>query len=151
MLILRAILVSVEAITCILLVIIILLQKSRSEGLGLAFGAGMGEALFGSRAGNVLTRLTIIFTIIFLADTLVLAVLYSGGRGRTLMGGYGVMPGGPQPTQQARPGAQRAQAPAGAPAAPAGGAPTLPGANLGDQPVPAPAPAAPAPAEEEKP
>ena len=146
MLILRAILLSVEAITCIMLVVLILLQKSRSEGLGLAFGSGMGEALFGSRAGNVLTRMTIVFTIVFLANTLVLALLYSGGRGQSLMGGYGVMPGGPQPTQQARPGAQGAKAPAGAPAVPASGAPTLPGANLGDQPVPAPAPA-----EEEKP
>ncbi len=150
MLILRAVLLAVEAITCILLVVIILLQKSRSEGLGLAFGAGMGEALFGSRAGNVLTRMTIILTIVFLANTLVLALLYSGGRGRVLMGGYGVMPAAEQPARQPRPEAG-AQAPAGAPAAPAGGIPTLPGANLGDQPVPAQAPAAPAPAEEEKP
>ena len=59
-------------ISSLLLVILILLQKSKSEGLGLAFGSGMGEALFGSRAGNILTKLTIIFAVVFLANTLLL-------------------------------------------------------------------------------
>ena len=61
------------------------MQKTKSEGLGLAFGAGVGETLFGSRAGNVLTRITVVLGIVFLANTLVLAIIYSGVSERSLM------------------------------------------------------------------
>jgi preprotein translocase subunit SecG len=68
--IVKAILVAVEVIISLLLVAIILIQKTKSEGLGLAFGSGMGETLFGSRAGIVLTKLTVILCIVFLVNTL---------------------------------------------------------------------------------
>jgi preprotein translocase subunit SecG len=79
--ILRVILLIVEVISALLLIGVILLQKSRSEGMGLAFGASMGESLFGSRAGNVLTRITVILGVVFLLNTLGLAKLYSGTQG----------------------------------------------------------------------
>ena len=60
----------IEVVTALLLVGIILLQKSKGEGLGLAFGAGAGESLFGARAGNVLTRATVILGIVFMANSL---------------------------------------------------------------------------------
>jgi preprotein translocase subunit SecG len=75
----RILLIVVEALVSLLLIGVVLLQRSRSEGLGMAFGAGMGETLFGSRTGNVLTRITVWLSVIFVANTLVLAVLYSGG------------------------------------------------------------------------
>lgn len=68
----------IEVVCCLLLIGVILLQKSKGEGLGLAFGAGMGESLFGSRAGNVLTRATVVLSIVFLLNTLALALLFSG-------------------------------------------------------------------------
>ena len=48
MILLKTLLIVVEVLCCLLLVGLILLQRSKSEGLGLAFGAGAGEALFGA-------------------------------------------------------------------------------------------------------
>lgn len=41
----------------------------------MAFGGGMGESLFGSHIGNVLTKTTIILGIVFLVNTTILAML----------------------------------------------------------------------------
>ncbi len=73
--ILTYILILVEAIVCFLLISIILVQRTKSQGVGMAFGAGMGETLFGSHIGNVLTKATTILGIIFLVNTTVLAML----------------------------------------------------------------------------
>lgn len=73
--ILRYILLFVEAFTCILMVGVILLQKSKGGGMGMAFGAGVGEALFGAQAGNVLTKTTVVLATIFLLNTTVLALM----------------------------------------------------------------------------
>lgn len=81
MMVLKIVLLAVEVVVSLLLIGVILLQKSRSEGLGMAFGASMGESLFGSRAGNVLTRITIILGTLFLVNTIILAKLHSGTRG----------------------------------------------------------------------
>ncbi len=82
--ILIGLLIVMEVLVSILLIGIILLQKSREQGLGLAFGANVGESLFGSRAGNVLTKGTIILGSIFAANTLLIGVLYAG-RGGSLV------------------------------------------------------------------
>jgi len=74
----HGLLVFIEIVTAVLLVAIILLQKIKDEGLGLAFGAGVGETLFGSRAGNVLTKITIGLAVIFLVDTLILGYIAAG-------------------------------------------------------------------------
>ena len=76
--ILRVFLIIVEAVVSLLVIGLVLLQKSRSEGLGMAFGANVGESLFGSRAGNVLTKGTIILGIVFVCNTLVLGMLFTG-------------------------------------------------------------------------
>ena len=68
-----AVLLTVEVATSFLLVLVILAQKSKDQGLGMAFGGGMGESLFGSRAGNVLTRLTVILAAVFMVSTVFLA------------------------------------------------------------------------------
>lgn len=69
-------LVFVEILTCFLLIGVILLQRSRSGGgAGMAFGAGMGESLFGAQAGNVLTKTTVVLGVIFLVNTTVLAMI----------------------------------------------------------------------------
>jgi len=79
MTVLRSFLLLVEVLCSVLLISLILLQRSKSEGLGTAFGGGMGESLFGSRAGNVLTKMTVILGSVFLLNTLVLGILYTGG------------------------------------------------------------------------
>lgn len=122
--ILRYLLLAVEVFCSIILIALILMQRSKSEGLGLAFGAGMGETLFGARAGNILTRLTIIFAVVFMANTLALSIMYSGRRAQSLMGR--VMPVAPA----AAPAQPAAPAGSTAPVAPLSGAPTLPGAEV---------------------
>ena len=68
---------ALEVIVCFLLGGVILLQKPKEGGLGVSFGGGMGEALFGAQMGNVLTKGTIILGTVFLLNTLVLSRLTS--------------------------------------------------------------------------
>ena len=84
MIFLKALFIVVEVLSCLLLIGLVLLQKSKSEGLGLAFGAGAGESLFGARAGNVLSKATVVLGIIFMANTLLLGILFSQQE-KTLM------------------------------------------------------------------
>ncbi len=77
MLFLKVLLIVVEVLCCLLITGLVLLQKSKSEGLGMAFGAGAGESLFGARAGNVLSKATVILGIVFMANTLGLGILFA--------------------------------------------------------------------------
>jgi protein translocase SecG subunit len=88
-------------LSCLLLVCLILVQRSKSEGLGMAFGAGAGEALFGARAGNVLSKATVVLGIVFMATTLVLGVLFAQ-RDKALIDTYGEEPA-TVPAMQAQP------------------------------------------------
>ena len=85
--ILISILLIIEVVSAFLLVVVILAQKSKDQGLGMAFGSGMGESLFGSRAGNVLTRMTVTLAVVFMVTTILLGILFA--RGST--GGGSVM------------------------------------------------------------
>jgi preprotein translocase subunit SecG len=76
-------LIVVEIIVSLLLILVILVQPSKSGGLGGALGGGMGEQLFGARTGNVMTKATIVLASVFLANTLLLTVLYSAGSDLT--------------------------------------------------------------------
>jgi len=82
---LKAVLILIEIISSILLVVVVLLQRSKSEGLGLAFGSQMGESLFGAQAGNILVKVTVWLGIIFMVNTTVLAKIYSSGASRSLI------------------------------------------------------------------
>ncbi len=144
--IIKGLLIVIEVISSVLLICIILLQKAKDEGLGLAFGAGVGETLFGSRAGNVLTKITIGLAIVFLVNTMLIGLMISGGGGTTARSVTDSLPSTPAaPVQPATPGALPLTATEGtAPAAPvepsAGSAPV-------SVPVPAPVPVSvPAPA-----
>ena len=148
MTIINILLLVVEALTCILLVGVILLQKAKSEGLGLAFGSGMGETLFGSRAGNVLTRITITLAIVFLVTTTLLAVTHTTAKERSIIDSRTAdlpMSSAPAAAPASAPSAPIAQpAMSEPPAAPA--APTLlPGISLDEQPAAAPQVETPAP------
>lgn len=52
--------------TCLLLILVILLQKGRGQGLTGAFGGGGGGGAFGAKTGDVFTWITVIFAGIFL-------------------------------------------------------------------------------------
>ena len=60
----------------LLLIGLVLVQPSKSGGLGATFG-GIGESVFGAQAGSHLTKLTVIMTTIFFVLTLTLAVMLS--------------------------------------------------------------------------
>jgi preprotein translocase subunit SecG len=79
--ILISVLLIVEVLSAFLLIVVILAQKSKDQGLGMAFGGGMGESLFGSRAGNVLTRMTVILAVAFMLTTIALGFLFAGQSG----------------------------------------------------------------------
>jgi len=53
-------------LTSLCLIIVVLIQSGRGAGLSGAFGMGEGQAVFGSRAGDVLTKATQYFAIAFM-------------------------------------------------------------------------------------
>jgi preprotein translocase subunit SecG len=59
------------------MVLIILMQRPKSEGLGAAFGAGVTENIFGAQTTNVLVKFTTWLAGIFFALTFALSVLYA--------------------------------------------------------------------------
>lgn len=130
----------VEVVCALLLVLLVLLQRSKDEGLGMAFGNAMGESLFGAQATTILTKATVILAVVFLVNTVVIDRLYSHGT-RTSSGsvmdnvtGNAALP----PPVEAAPVTPTPEA--ATPAPEAGPAPAF---NLQPSPA-APAPAAPA-------
>ena len=75
----------VEVVVCLLLALVVMLQKPKEGGLGGAFGGGMLEASLGADAGNVLIKTTAVLGAIFLLNTLVLARFTSTIHSRSLM------------------------------------------------------------------
>ena len=69
-------------LAAVLLIGLILIQPAKSGGMGAAFG-GIGESVFGGKAGSHLTKATVVMTALFFALTLILAALI----------GHGVKPG----------------------------------------------------------
>ncbi len=62
-------------IASILMTLVILLQRPRSEGLGSAFGGGMTESIFGADTTDILTKITVWLAVFFFIATLTLAFL----------------------------------------------------------------------------
>ena len=125
----------VEVVVCLLLALVVMLQKPKEGGLGGAIGGGMLEASLGADAGNVLIKTTAILGAVFLVNTLVLARLTSTAHAKSLMAAEAE----PVPMQQSAAPALPMTAPE-LPAAPvAAPAPEAPVA-----PAPAPAPETPA-------
>ncbi|MBQ5531561.1 MAG: preprotein translocase subunit SecG, partial [Kiritimatiellae bacterium] len=66
MIFVKVLLYIVEVVVCVLLGLIVMLQKPKEGGLGGAFGGGALEASLGADAGNILIRATAILGTIFL-------------------------------------------------------------------------------------
>lgn len=71
-----------HVVVCVLMVLVVLMQRPRSEGLGAAFGGGMTENLFGAQTTTVLTRFTVWLGAAFFGLTLLLAMLYAKSTSR---------------------------------------------------------------------
>ena len=75
----------VEVAVCLMLGLVVMLQKPKEGGLGGAIGGGMLEASLGADAGSVLVKTTAILGAVFLLNTLVLARLTSTVHSHSLM------------------------------------------------------------------
>ncbi|HRJ73795.1 MAG TPA: preprotein translocase subunit SecG [Terrimicrobiaceae bacterium] len=71
------ILLTIHVAICLLLVLVVLMQLPRSEGLGAAFGGGVTENIFGAQTTHVLAKFTVWLGVAFFVVTLMLAVAYS--------------------------------------------------------------------------
>ena len=118
-------LLAIYVLVALLMVLVILMQRPKSEGLGAAFGAGVTENIFGAQTTNVLVKFTAWMVGIFFVLTFVLSVMYSHktsrdtGLRRELL-------------KQQTAGQPSASAPPtnpNAPAVPAPGAPVVPAAS----------------------
>lgn len=75
--ILIGILTVVEVLVCLLLILIVLMQRPRQEGLGASFGDGMMSQIAGAQTTNVLQKFTVYLAVALFILTLSLAVLTS--------------------------------------------------------------------------
>lgn len=116
-----------------LMVLVILMQRPKSEGLGAAFGAGVTENIFGAQTTNVLVKFTTWLAGIFFVLTFALSVLYahqstaSSAFRRELMKAQGApqtspAPGGAKSLPTSSPATTPAQASPGTSPAPNSGA-----------------------------
>lgn len=65
----------VFVIVCLLMTLLILMQRPKQEGLGAAFGGGVTDQVFGARTTNVLQKGTVYCGTLFFALALLLAIL----------------------------------------------------------------------------
>ncbi len=63
----------------LLLVLIILMQRSKQDGLGAAFGGGLTETVFGAQTSNILVRITAWLIASFFVLAITLAYFYGHG------------------------------------------------------------------------
>ena len=71
------VLLAMDMLVAVLMTLVILMQRPKSEGLGAAFGGGVTENIFGAQTTNVLTKFTGWLAGIFFVLTFVLGILYA--------------------------------------------------------------------------
>lgn len=139
MAILTGILNSLVILSSIFMVCLILIQRGKGGGLAGAFGGQGGSSAFGTKAGDVFTRVTMITAVVWMLMLMILVVLYNRG-GNSAWGGdtvpakvakeVPVTPGGGASKSPASPTKEKAGVPSGpAPketAAPSGVPPVFP-------------------------
>lgn len=70
---------------CAVLCFVIMIQESKSTGLGSSFGGEAGESLFGTSTADVLKKFTAWLAFIFFAACIILS-LWTNALGRTNQG-----------------------------------------------------------------
>ncbi len=134
-------LLAIYVLVALLMILVILMQRPKSEGLGAAFGGGMTENIFGAQTTNVLVKFTSWLTGIFFILTFVLSIFYAHRTSRDT----GLRNELLRQQTTAQPSASLPPVNPNAPAVPAPGAPVLPqaGASPATTPpiVPSPTPA----------
>ena len=118
-------LLAIYVLVALLMLLVILMQRPKSEGLGAAFGGGVTENIFGAQTTNVLVKFTGWLAGIFFALTFALSVLYSHKTSRDT----GLRRELLKQQSAAQPSASVSPVNPNAPAVPAPGAPVLPAAS----------------------
>jgi preprotein translocase subunit SecG len=72
---LMPILTGLLVVVCLFMILTILMQRPKNEGLGAAFGGGLTDNLFGAQTTTVLTKFTVWLGGLFFALTLLISVL----------------------------------------------------------------------------
>lgn len=132
-------LTAIHVVVAVFLIFLILMQKSKDQGIGAAFGAGVTDTVFGAGTTTALVRMTIWCACILLATTLLLAMLHARRSART---GPSLIQRVAQPEPGALPlGPTPAPAPTTPLPAPDSAAPPAAPATVPERaPTPAPAP-----------
>ena len=132
-------LLAIYVLVALLMLLLILMQRPKSEGLGAAFCGGVTENIFGAQTTNVLVKFTGWLAGIFFALTFTLSVLYSHKTNRDT----GLRRELLRQQTAGQPSASVAPINPNAPAVPAPGAPVLPAASATTTPpiVPSASPA----------
>ena len=68
-------------VVSLLLILVILMQRPKQEGLGAAFGSGVTDAAWGARTTDVLQKGTVYLGTLFFVFSLVLAILMGKRNG----------------------------------------------------------------------
>src|SRR5438067_11773545 len=71
------VILAVDMLVAVLMTLVILMQRPKSEGLGAAFGGGVTENIFGAQTTNVLVKFTGWLAGIFFVLTFALGILYA--------------------------------------------------------------------------
>jgi preprotein translocase subunit SecG len=74
-------------LTCMVLMLVILLQQGKGGDIASAFGGGSSQAAFGARAGaTVLSRATTVCAVLFVLGALMLGIIRQSGPGSVIGG-----------------------------------------------------------------
>ena len=73
--IITSVLLVVHVVVCILLCLVVLMQRPKQEGLGAAFGGGMTDQAFGARTTDVLQKGTVYLASLLFIITLTLSIM----------------------------------------------------------------------------
>jgi preprotein translocase subunit SecG len=77
--ILTAILNTLIVVICLFLICLILIQRGKGGGLAGAFGGMGGSSAFGTKAGDVFTRVTMVVAGVWIVLSMFLVILYNRG------------------------------------------------------------------------
>ena len=128
-----------HVVISLLLILVVLMQRPKQEGLGAAFGGGVTDQMFGAQTTNVLQKGTVYLGTLFVVLSLVLAILIGNKNHQTAISAPAppvgeeapavpdVVPGGGSIKDELEKDGEEATTPAGGEATtPAGGEATTP-------------------------
>ena len=119
------ILMILQAVVSVLLIIVVLLQFGKGAEAGLFSGGGGESIMTGAQQGNILVKITIVLSILFMGNSILLAKLEGKKSNSSLLDSEAPIARPlnsdaattPAPAAPATPAAEKTEAPAETPAA----------------------------------